>query len=123
MAVILIIDDDPDFLEALCEVLSLSDHQVVGLARADFALSHLEQHMPDLLITDLIMPVMNGAEFLKVLQATFNGFPCPVIAMSGGGRFDTVPVFDSIKDLPVDAVLCKPFSLDTLEAHIVDLLD
>lgn len=120
---ILIIDDDPDFLEALCEVLSLSGYQVVGLARADSALSYLQQHMPDLLITDLIMPVMNGAEFLRALRVAYHGFPCPVIAMSGGGRFDTVSVFDSIKDLPVDTVLHKPFSLDTLEARIVDLLN
>lgn len=119
---ILIIDDDPDFLEALCEVLSQSGYQVVGFARANLALTHLQQHMPDLLITDLIMPVMNGAEFLETLQAAYNGFPCPVIAMSGGGRFDTTPVFDSLKDLPVDTVLRKPFPLDVLEAHIVDLL-
>lgn len=122
MAVILVIDDDPDFLDALCEVLSLSGYQVEGFARANSALAHLQQHMPDLLITDLIMPVMNGAEFLKALQKAYDGFPCPVIAMSGGGRFDTVPVFDSIQDLPVDAVLRKPFPLDTLEAHIADLL-
>ena len=120
---ILVIDDDPDFLDALCDALSMSGHQVVGLTRADSALSHLQQHIPDLLITDLIMPVMNGAEFLKALQASFDGFPCPVIAMSGGGRFDTVPVFDSIEDLPVYAIMRKPFSLDILEAHIVDLLD
>lgn len=120
---ILVIDDDPDFLDALCDALSMSGHQVVGLTRADSALSHLQQHIPDLLITDLIMPVMNGAEFLNTLHVTYDGFPCPVIAMSGGGRFDTVSVFDSIQGLPVNAVLCKPFSLDALEAHIVDLLD
>ena len=122
MAVILVIDDDADFLESLCEILSQSGHQVMGHARADSALLQLEQRMPDLLITDLVMPVMNGAEFLLTVQDTYSGFPCPVIAMSGGGRFDTVPVFDSIKDMPVDAVLRKPFSLDVLEAHISDLL-
>lgn len=123
MAAILVVDDDDDFLDALCEALSLSGHQVVGLPRARAALSHLQQHIPDILITDLIMPIMNGAEFLKALEATFNGFPCPVIAMSGGGRFDAVSVFDSISDMPVDVVLRKPFSLVTLETHIANLLD
>ena len=123
MPVLLIIDDDADFLEALSDAISLSGCQVAGFSRADFALSYLQEHMPDLLITDLIMPVMNGAKFLEALHEMFNGFPCPVIAMSGGGRLDAVPVFDSIQDLPVNAVLHKPFSLDTLDELINDLLD
>ena len=50
------------------------------------SLSLLKQEKPDLIITDIIMPNMDGFEFLFNGKNREHKFPCRIIAMSGGGR-------------------------------------
>jgi CheY-like chemotaxis protein len=82
VAKILVIDDDPKMLELYSEILTGVGHQVViaengtqGLARTD--------RRPDLIVVDLMMPNLNGYDFVKQLRSIDGHAATPVIAASG----------------------------------------
>jgi len=115
MARILVIDDDPKMLELYKEILMASDHEVLiaengtqGLARAD--------RKPDLVIVDLMMPNLNGYEFLKQLRAIDGHASTPVIAASG---FSTG---EWALRAGADRFMAKPFQRRELIALVDSLL-
>ena len=67
-AKILVVDDDPDILEAICAVLEAHSHQVVTARDGEEGLDKLKEERPDLMILDLLMPKMDGFAVLKELQ-------------------------------------------------------
>jgi CheY-like chemotaxis protein len=78
---ILLVDDEPSIRFVLSAVLEQAGY-IVDVAEDGFAaLRVLQQKMPDLLITDLRMPNMNGFELLSVVRTRFTGLPA--IAISG----------------------------------------
>ncbi len=62
---LLIVDDEPEFLTPLCEFLSRSGYEVRGVTSGTDALAELRGRSFDLLLTDMIMPEMDGIELLK----------------------------------------------------------
>ena len=83
MARILVIDDDPVILQTMERVLARDSHLVEAYADARKALDALRRERPDLVITDLFMPEMDGIEFLLSLREAETNLP--VIVTSGGG--------------------------------------
>ncbi len=67
-AKILIVDDDPDILEAMSMVLESKGYQVVTAADGVEGLANLKAEKPDLMILDLLMPKMDGFAVCKELQ-------------------------------------------------------
>ncbi len=65
---ILVVDDDPDILEALTMILESQDYKVVTARDGMEGLANLKAEMPDLMILDLLMPKMDGFAVLKELQ-------------------------------------------------------
>lgn len=65
---ILIVDDDPDILDALTMILESQDYEVVTARDGVEGLANLKAEMPDLMILDLLMPKMDGFSVLKELQ-------------------------------------------------------
>ena len=115
MARILVIDDDPKTLELYREILIASDHEVLiaengtqGLARAD--------RKPDLVIVDLMMPNLNGYEFLKQLRAIDGHAATPVIAASG------LSTGEWALRAGADRFMAKPFQSRELIALVDSLL-
>lgn len=78
---ILLVDDDPAVRELLLELLALGDFDAVAVANGAEALTYLRTSRPDLLITDIDMPVMNGLELIRQVRA--DGDTTPIIAISG----------------------------------------
>ena len=79
---VLIVDDDPDILAALGELLESEGYQVTMVTDARAALSHLRDGMrPCVILLDLMMPNMDGFEFLYQLRANpdWRGIPTVVI--------------------------------------------
>ncbi|MEP6654684.1 MAG: response regulator [Myxococcales bacterium] len=82
-ASILVVDDDFDIREALCEILTSEGYRVVDAANGADALSRLHaEDAPDLVLLDLRMPVMDGYEFLKRRDADSSLKEIPVIVVS-----------------------------------------
>ena len=65
---ILIVDDDPDILDALTMILESQNYEVVTARDGVEGLANLKAEVPDLMILDLLMPKMDGFSVLKELQ-------------------------------------------------------
>ena len=80
-ATILFVDDDPCMREVMAMILGEEGFEVSTAADGFDALAQLRSAIPDLLISDLQMPRMSGAEFLSIIRQRFPAIP--VIAISG----------------------------------------
>jgi len=106
---VLIVDDEEALMTALCRTLDLEGYATTGFTSARQALAHLEQHEFDLLLTDLMMPEMDGIDLLRAAQQIDRDLVG--IVMTGHGTIDT-----AVKALQAGALdyVVKPFRLDTL---------
>jgi CheY-like chemotaxis protein len=111
---ILVVDDDDDVREVLCDVLQATGLPAIGARNGREALAFLRQvPIPDvcLVLLDLMMPVMSGHEFLAEKQADPRLSAIPVVVMSA--RWDEA----ASVTLPF---LRKPVDLDVLLSVIRD---
>jgi CheY-like chemotaxis protein len=80
---ILVVDDDDSIREVLSEVLRDEGYGVVSASNGQQALSELRNHgQPDLMLLDLMMPVMSGWELLELLQSSADLSRIPVVIVS-----------------------------------------
>ena len=107
---LLIIDDESDLLTSLCDILSEIGYETVGFTSGKDALKALKEQDFDLLLTDLMMPEMDG---IALLRAALEMDPHLVgIIMTGQGTIHTA--VEAIKVGACDYVL-KPFRLKSLD--------
>jgi CheY-like chemotaxis protein len=105
---VLFIDDEPDLLELAQILLEAQDDFVVVTARdGRRALRLLDAFEPDVIVTDMMMPVLDGFGFLREYKA--RGMAAPVIATSA---FE--PYLEHARALGAEAVLPKPFETASL---------
>lgn len=121
MAHILIIDDDLQFRQMLATMLQADNHRISQSGDGEEGLRQVVQSSPDLIITDILMPKLDGIEFVMELRR--RGVSIPVIAMSGGRRSITAEFnLDSAALMGVCDTLPKPFSRDDLRCAINKVL-
>jgi len=109
MSHILVIEDDEFFTELLQELLQQDGHKVSLATDGAKALQLLAIQRLDLIITDILMPNMDGVELIMVLAKQGNRIP--IIAMSGGRRsISSEFSLESAKLLGVKTTLTKPFT-------------
>jgi two-component system, sensor histidine kinase and response regulator len=109
IARLLIVDDEPALMTALCKTLELEQYFTTGFTSAGAALEHLRHHRYDILLTDLMMPEMDGIAFLRSAQVVDPNLSA--IMMTGHGTIDTA--VKALQSGALDYVL-KPFRLDNL---------
>src|ERR671922_368969 len=80
---ILVVDDDRDLRELLGAVLTAAGYDVLMAENGAAALSVLRTVLPDLIILDLMMPVMNGWQFREAQNALPDYARIPVVCLSG----------------------------------------
>ncbi len=83
---ILIVDDNPDKLGLLEAALSLAGYNVTTATDGDEALAAIDSYQPDLVITDVMMPRMNGYELAQRIRANPLTKFIPVIMQTAAGR-------------------------------------
>ena len=111
---IILVEDDESLRTTLTEYLEQSGHEVCIAANGRIAWQLLEGQAFDLVITDLVMPDMEGLEFITKLRKA--GHNVPIIAMTGGGQ-DRAIYLKLAEKLGARAILMKPFRLaELLEA-------
>jgi CheY-like chemotaxis protein len=111
--VILIADDDPLILSLLRDILCPVGYQVVEATNGNQALSQLRQRKVDLIITDLMMPGMDGLELIRAVRREFPEIP--MIAMSGGFGEQFLPIAEVLGS---QAILSKPFKVDRVKEMV-----
>ncbi len=119
MAKILVVEDSAVFRDVLIDILETLDHEVRGVTNGKEALIALEAGHPDLMITDYIMPEMDGEELLRVVRG--QGMTFRVIVMSGGADVKGVSFKHLFKELDVWRFLDKPFKVPDLMQILEDL--
>jgi CheY-like chemotaxis protein len=99
------VDDDADIRETLQIVLELQGHQVMLAANGKHALAELAREpLPCLILLDLMMPEMNGWEFMTAQRADPRLAHIPVVVLSGDGSLDELATENQLECLekPVD---------------------
>lgn len=115
---ILIVDDEPDATATLSKFLSTRGYRTDTAANGAEALDHVLSGQYSVVMTDLRMPGMDGADFLA--RVRFERPELPVIVMTGHTSFETN---ESIwTNAGVAAVLHKPLNLREVSSIIRDLV-
>lgn len=112
MATILLIDDMDGVRSSLSTVLATAGHQVVEAGDGEAGLRKAGEQSFDLVITDIIMPKMDGSEVILALKKRAG--TTPVLAISGGGGTVNAENALMLARSTADAVLQKPFSRNDL---------
>lgn len=111
---IVVVDDEPVQLDAVSRILIERGFQVSSFSRADHALEHINLNQPDLVLSDLRLPNLDGIEFIKRIKTFNHEIEC--ILMTGHSSVDSA--VDAMR-LGVRDYLLKPFRSAELLA-IVD---
>ncbi len=85
---ILVVDDEPDIRELVCEILQDEGYDVTVAEDGEAARTAYARNAPDLVLLDIWMPDIDGITLLKEWSAG-NGSSCPVVIMSGHGTVET----------------------------------
>jgi CheY-like chemotaxis protein len=114
-ATILIVDDERPIREMLALALRGAGHRVVEAVHGRQALDLVARERPDLVVSDVMMPLLGGVELCRRLKADPATAAIPVVLMSAAGAHLG-------RGAGADAVVAKPFDLDALDALVQRLL-
>ena len=106
---VLVVDDEPDIRYLLRVTLELAGYRVVEAAHGEAALEQVRDSPPQLVLTDQMMPVMNGGELIERLRAETSTKAIPIVMVSGTRSVQP----------GADALLRKPFD----PAELIVLVD
>jgi two-component system, OmpR family, KDP operon response regulator KdpE len=109
---VLVVDDEPQITRVLRTVLTSHGYQVRTAAEGESALASFREWRPELVITDLFMPHMDGVELCRRIRAV-SGVPIIVLSVKGEER-TKVEALDS----GADDYVTKPFGIDELLARV-----
>jgi len=116
---ILVVEDDPQYLVLLQEVLREENYLVHVAHDGGEGMKQFRIGQPDLVITDLVMPNKEGIELIQAIRGSRPDIP--IIAISGGYSFSK-SALEISHDLGADDVLEKPFRTAELLAKVSQLL-
>lgn len=118
--VILVVDDTPDLLSNLQETLLMEGYEVRTATHGEEALQVLHDHPVDLVITDLLMPVMDGFGLIRELKANTKLASIPIIIFSAKPQAE---VREQTLALGANRFVTKPSSLDLLLTSVSELVN
>lgn len=115
---VMVVEDNAELRQFICEILS-GTYRVVGVADGVMALEKIEEEIPDFIITDIMMPRMDGIELIRHIKENVNTCDIPLIILSAKSSVE-----DRIQGLQlgIDDYIPKPFSSDYLKSRIENLI-
>src|ERR1700704_4868421 len=111
-AKVLVVDDEPQITRVLRTVLSSQGYQVRTASEGEAALANFSEFRPELVITDLYMPHMDGIELCRRIRA-MSGVPIIVLSVKGEEKTKVEAL-----DCDADDYVTKPFGIDELLARV-----
>jgi DNA-binding response OmpR family regulator len=109
---ILVVDDDQDLRQLVCRMLDQQGHRTLEASNGIAGLRILETTPVDVILTDVVMPDLEGLEFIRRIRRL--SLSSKVIVMSGGGRGSAGDYLALATLFGADATLPKPFSATEL---------
>ncbi|MDT8304473.1 MAG: response regulator [Anaerolineae bacterium] len=123
-ATVLVVEDDPHLLDGLKELLELADvpyrFHVLTAGNGAEGLALLERYQPDLIISDVMMPVMGGYEFLRQVRANPAWLQIPFIFLTAKGEREDI---HRGRRSGVEEYITKPYDIDELVDLTIAQLD
>lgn len=115
MAKILVVDDDPDFVNATKIVLEKNNHEVISAASGDSGYKRAKTDQPDLVILDVIMDtVLDGLSVSQKMHDDSDLRNIPIIMVTSIANSDYAELFPTDEYIHINAFLSKPISSDEL---------
>lgn len=115
MSKILVVDDDPDFVDATRLVLESSGYEVISAADGREGLAKVQKEMPDLVILDIMMSsVLDGLSMSRKMHDDPNLRKIPIIMVTSIANTDYAVLFPTDEYIHIDGFMSKPISPDKL---------
>ncbi|WP_418696817.1 hybrid sensor histidine kinase/response regulator transcription factor [Bacteroides sp.] len=116
--VLLLAEDDPDMREYLMNSLS-SEYKVIGVPDGGKALEMAKEINPDIIISDIVMPVLEGDELCRILKSSVDTSHIPIILLTALSERENI-IFGL--EAGANDYIIKPFDLSVLKARIRNIL-
>lgn len=120
MARILLIEDEDILRRGLAKLLIQEGHLVLEAEDGMAGLALAQRELPDLVITDVLMPHKDGLEVIVELQRLIPGVR--ILSMSGGGTVPAPIYLRTARNMGSGYGLIKPFSVDEFQTAVRSLL-
>ncbi len=105
----LVVEDDESIRNVIADLLDDRGYRVVTAANGSEALAHLDDVAPDVMVLDLLMPVMHGWDFMEAYAERTGGKAIPIVVVSVNAALPR-----SFTRFGVRSVVAKPFNIDEL---------
>ena len=116
MKTVLVVDDELAIADMLRVVLEGEGYQVVTASNGQAALASLATTRPDLVLCDLMMPLLDGQELCRAMKSDPQYQAVPIVLMSAVGDSLISP------DTPYDQFIGKPFDIDQVLALVEQMI-
>ena len=117
MFTVMIVEDDLPLQRMMCAFLGMNGYQTIPAANGEKAMEAIERVLPDLVIADVMMPVMDGWELTRELRGAYPMLPIMLVTAR-----DTIEDKRAGFTSGADDYLTKPVDLDELLLHVKALL-
>jgi CheY-like chemotaxis protein len=117
---IFLVDDEPIWLSVLSEALEQQHFKVISSESGEDALTKLKKSKPDLILSDVRMPVMNGFDLFERVRSEPNLKNIPYIFMSSIDDYDAKRV---AKELGADDYVTKPYNTEDVKLIMSNLVN
>jgi CheY-like chemotaxis protein len=112
---VLVVDDDPDILDAICDILDAEGYRVARARHGAEALEQVDAARPDVILLDLMMPVMDGVAFAHALRQRPRVRDIPIVVISADGNPQRAA------SVGAAGYLAKPFDIEALLAQVAGI--
>ena len=119
-AKILVVDDEPNIVQTLKDRLEMNEYDVVTACNGDQGLKTAKEGQPDLILLDVIMPILDGHEMLEKLRLQDWGRDISVIMLTARSQTQDI---QRAKNCMIDDYIIKPFDLSELLEKIESILE
>lgn len=113
---VLVIDDEDMIRKLMRYFLEQAGHRVTEARNGRLGIEKLHAEDFDVVITDMVMPEMEGLEVISIVKRNWPDIP--VVAISGGSRTGDADTLEIARELGATVVLPKPFGLRDLMAAV-----
>ena len=117
---VLVVDDEPNIVQTLKDRLEMNEYLVFTACNGDEGLRRAEEEGPDLILLDVIMPIMDGHEMLEKLRQQEWGTDISVIMLTARSQAQDIA---RAKACNIDDYIIKPFDLSELLEKIEGILE
>ena len=116
---LLVVEDNPDVRKFLRDQLTAAGYKVVLAKNGEEGFAVARESLPDLIITDVMMPVLDGYSFTRLVRSEINTSHIPIIMLTArASEEDKLEALDT----GIDTFLTKPYSTKELLASVSNLL-